>query len=169
VTSVPRVVIPSAVWDRSFRELSDHAKLVAFYIWTSPTRNSEGLSTFRLHYAATDLGMDEGHVRGALHELNQTGYVLWDVEYEAVLDVHALKWNPLRNGRDRNSGEIRPDKRIIGALRQLEDFRDSSLLPELLHVADLYSPDFADAIRARFPTIEGKVSLLKRRFQERAL
>ena len=136
-------LVPGVVWNRAFRELSRDARDVAFYLWTSPTRKSEGLSPFKVHYAAADLGLDTEQVVTALGELERSGFFLWDDEHEAVLDLHALRCNPLR-------GE---DKRIPGAVTVYEQFTGSPLLEEMLKLADTHAPDLAKKMREDIPSL----------------
>lgn len=82
------------MWDRKFRKLTPAAKIVALYIFSAPTRNSEGLFRCPINYMAADTGFSEEQVAEALHELQDAGYTEWDEESETVLDCLALKFNP---------------------------------------------------------------------------
>lgn len=133
-------VVHGNVWDHTFRPLSTDAKLVQLYVWSSPLRLSEGLFTLPLGYVALDTGLDAGRVAAALAECEDAGLLRYDADVELVLDVSALRVNPLRNG-DRG-----PDKRIAPAVRKLRALPASPLKKEFLRLAERHSPDLARAL-----------------------
>jgi len=148
-----RPVFP-ALWDDTFARLTKEAKIIAFYIWSGPPGNSEGLARFPFHYMTGDTGLSEEEAAVALVELEAAGYIHWDEPSNVILDRLALRFLPLRNGVNDSTGEVLPDKRIAGAIRKLEEIPDNPLLRELLALAREHSPDFAIAIVARFPHLD---------------
>jgi hypothetical protein len=134
------------------RRLSPVAKLVRLYVLTCPSRVSEGLYQLPLGIVAHDLDLDAGEVEQALDELDRAGLVSYDLAAEVVLDRTALKYQPLRNGSS-PTGEVRPDKRITGALSRYEQTPDTPLKDELYLCARRHSPDLAYAMGARWPEL----------------
>ncbi len=141
------------VWDRTFRRLSKDAKLVALYAWTAPARSSEGLSRLPITYIAGDTAIPQEEVLIALEELQTAGIIDYDEETETLLD-RTLKWNPIKNGISKKTGEVAPDKRLEGALRQIGSLIDSPLLPSFVKIAFEFSPDLAGAIFEKYPHLE---------------
>ena len=142
--------VSPTVWDRAQRELSGPAKVVRYYVQTCPTRVSEGLFQLPLGIVAHDTGLTEDQVRHGLDQLDAAGMVSYDEDAEVVLDRTALKVNPLRNGMNKMSGEVKPDHRIAGALRMFEAVPDSTLKGEFVRLARQHSPDLADALVIEF-------------------
>jgi hypothetical protein len=161
-------LIPSPLINgKTFRELAPNAQRVLVQaVWCSPMRRSEGLSSYRIPYVMADLGMRQAEAEDATDAIQSAGFVQWDPDHDAILDLYAVKFNPLRNGRDMKTGEIRQDKRMKTALRHIEEFVESPLLARLLEVADEYSPDLATEMRLRFPNLDNRVSSLAH-FQRR--
>jgi hypothetical protein len=145
--------ISPMVWDRTFRRLSKNAKLVALYAWTAPARSSEGLSRLPVTYIAGDTAISEEEVLSALEELQAAGIIDYDEASETLLD-RALKWNPIKNGVSKETGEVVPDNRQKGALRQIGALIDSPLLPSFVKLASEFSPDLAAAIFDTYPHLE---------------
>lgn len=142
--------VSPAVWDRTFRRLSKDAKVIAFYVWTCSTRCSEGLFRVPLAYIVSDTAIPEDKSLAALEELHRASLIDYDEESETVLDRVALKHNPIRNGVDRDTGMVTINKRLPGALKQLESLSDSPLLQSFAVIASRLSPDFGFAIYEKF-------------------
>lgn len=138
--------VAPAVWDRAMRSLSPEAKLVRLYVLTCPTRVSEGLFALPLGHAAHDLGLDVETVMLALEELDAAGLVSYDRDAEVVLDRTALRFTPLKMGRNKRTGEPTPDSRIAGALRQYANVPASPLKLELMRLAREHSWAFYEAL-----------------------
>lgn len=137
--------VAPAIWDRTMRELPQHAQLVRLYVLSCPSRVSEGLFTLPVGIVAHDTGLDEATVLDALDILDAVGLVSYDEQAEVVLDRTALRFTPLRNG------ERGPDKRISGAVRLFENVPDSPLKGELLTLAAEHSPDLHTALSEESP------------------
>jgi hypothetical protein len=144
--------ISPEIWDRRFRKLSPNAKVLAFYVFSAPRRSSEGLYRCPIGYMVGDTGLSEDDVVLALTELEAAGYIEWDEEHETLLDRFALKRNPLRNGRDKKTGAVKPDLRIKPALKRLEAVADSLLFSRFVQLAQTFSPDLATAIWEELPS-----------------
>ncbi len=143
-------------WGFQDRRLSKEAIVLQDYLGRCPTRVSEGLFALALGYVVVDTPLSEAEVRSAFAELSKAGLYEYDADSEVVLDRTALRVNPLRNPRDKETdevvlnekGEPKRDKRIPNAVRMFEALPDSRLKPTFVALADRYSPDLADAIRA---------------------
>jgi hypothetical protein len=114
-----------------------------------------------------DLDMREAEAEDAVTVAQAAGFVQWDPQHDAILDLHALRFNPIRNGRDMATGEIKTDKRMPNALKLMEEFTDSPLLARLLELAEEHWPDLAQEMRLRFPQLDARVASVAR-FQRRA-
>lgn len=134
-------------WSSQDRKLSKDALVLQGYLDRCPTRTSEGLFPLSLGYVQVDTPLDETEIPDALDELSRAKLYDYDPEAEVVLDRTALRTNPLRNGVDKKTGEIRPDKRIASAVKIFESTPETGLKVEFVALADLHSPDLADAIR----------------------
>jgi hypothetical protein len=145
-------VAPS-IWDRAMRELSGPAMVVRFYVMTCPTRVSEGLFQLPLGHLIHDTGLQPEHVDQALSDLESAALVLYDHDAEVVLDRTALKHNPLRNGLNKKTGEVKPDNRILSAVKLFEQVPDTPLKLEFFRLAFEYSPDLAQPLGERFPSL----------------
>lgn len=143
--------VPPTLWDRAMRGLSRDAQVVRLYVMTCKSRVSEGLFQLPLGILSFETGLDEDGVVKALAELDERGLVSYDDDAEVVLDRTALKYAPLRNGVD-GSGQVKPDKRITGALRLFDGVPDTPLKAEFYRVAEEHSPDLAQALGERFPS-----------------
>jgi hypothetical protein len=143
----PRVhFVRGNLWDRRFRKLSPHAKIVAFYVYTAPTRVSEGIFELSTAHVVADTGLQAITVEKAFLELSEAGLIDYDDDNEVVLDYEALRTNPRRNGRDKKTGEIIPDGRIAPAVKLFEIIPDSELKHAFMKLAKDYSPVLAAAI-----------------------
>lgn len=149
---------PRAPWGPGDRKLSKEALVLADYCSRCPTRTSEGLFSLNLGYIEVDLPLDTAEIVAAFDELSAAKLLDYDAKNEVVLDRTALRLNPLRHPRDKqgervvfsdgpHKGELKIDKRIPNALRIFESVPESPLKIEFVAMADLYSPDLADAIR----------------------
>jgi hypothetical protein len=145
-------VYPS-LWDRTMRELGGPAKVVRLYVLTCSHRLSEGLYHLPVGILQHDTGLEPQHVDQALRELTAARLVDYDPDAEVILDRTALKFAPLRNRVDGQTGEVRVDKRIAGAVRKLEHVPPTPLLAELYRLAVEHSPDLADALAAEWPAL----------------
>lgn len=91
--------------------------------------STEGFSRIPVSYIVGDSALSEEEVLSALEELQRSGYICYHQETETLLDLLSLKWNPLRNGVDKETGEVKVNNRLPGALRQLESLVDSPANP----------------------------------------
>ncbi len=139
--------VSPGVWDRRFRELSCEGKVVAFLVWTGRTRLSEGLFELSPGHVAADTGLSVDQALAALQEIGAAGLADYDPDAEVVLDRQALRTNPLRNGLNKETGEVQRDRRIKPAVQRFEQLPDTPLKATFLELADLHSPDLANAIR----------------------
>ena len=92
-------------WGREDRELSKEALVLQDYCGRAPTRSSEGLFPLPLGYIVVDTPLVEQEIRVAFEELSAARLFDYDFNAEVVLDRTALKTNPLRNPRDKKTGE----------------------------------------------------------------
>lgn len=152
-------VVRGNLWDRTFRNLSKEAKIVAFDVYTSPARTSEGLFELSTVHIAADTNLNLEEVAEAFRELSRAKLIDYDDLHEVVLDRLALRTNPLRNPRDEDGepklhekgpkiGKPMIDNRIPHAVKLFAQLPDSQLKLEFLTLAHRYSPDLADAIQA---------------------
>lgn len=152
---MPAKYHPRPPWNAQDRKLSKDALVLADYLGRSPTRTSEGIFTLALGYVEVDTPLDKAEIMVAFDELSRAKLYDFDVDSEVVLDRTALKTNPLRHPRDKDgerltndkTGDLKIDKRIPSAVRIFEAIPDSILKVEFVALADLHSPDLADAIR----------------------
>jgi hypothetical protein len=142
-----------ALWDRTMRDLGGPATVVRLYVLTCPHRLSEGLYHLPVGYIQHDTGLEPQHVDQALRELTAARLVDYDPDAEVILDRTALKFAPLRNGVDRETGAVRVDKRIAGAVRKLEHVPPTPLLAELYRLAVEHSPALAEAMAVEWPEL----------------
>jgi len=147
-------LLSPAVYDRKYRRLNKDAKIVVSYVWGAPARSTEGLSRIPISYIMGDNGLSETEVINALDELQAVGMVEWDEETETILDCLSLKFNPLKNGVNKETGEVTVNNRLPGALKQLDSLINSPLLHSFAQLASRYSPDFALAIYEKYPWLE---------------
>lgn len=139
--------VSPSVWDKTFRGLSREAKLLALYVWTGPTRISEGLFAVAPGHIMVDTGLDQQEILDAFEELSNADLVDYDPEAEVVLDLLALRRSPIRNGIDAKTGEIRVDKRIVNAVKRFDAVPNTDLKVKFMVLADAFAPDLSDAIR----------------------
>jgi hypothetical protein len=139
--------VSPSVWDKRFRGLSREAKLLALYVWTGPTRISEGLFAVAPGHIMVDTGLDQQEIIDAFEELSEADLIDFDAEAEVVLDLLALRRSPIRNGIDAKTVEIRVDKRIVNAVKRFEAVPDTDLKVKFMVLADAFAPDLSDAIR----------------------
>jgi DNA-binding transcriptional ArsR family regulator len=142
-----------ALWDRTMRQLGGPAKVVRLYVLTCSHRLSEGLYHLPVGIIQHDTGLEPQHVDQALRELADARLIDYDPDAEVVLDRTALKFAPLKNGVDRDTGEVRVDKRIAGAVRKLEHVPQTPLMAELYRLAVQHSPDLAAALAVEWPVL----------------
>jgi len=145
---------PRPPWGPQDRKLSKEAVVLQDYLGRCPTRTSEGLFPLALGYVSVDTPLTEAEIEDAFAELSEAKLFDYDLENEVALDRRALIVNPLRHPRDkegerkaRKTGELLFDKRIPNAVRVFSSVPDSPLKIKFVALADLYSPDLADAIR----------------------
>jgi hypothetical protein len=139
--------VSPSVWDKTFRGLSREAKLLALYVWTGPTRISEGLFAVAPGHIMVDTGLTQQEILDAFEELSEAELIDYDAEAEVVLDLLALRRSPIRNGIDAKTGEIRVDKRIVNAVKRFDAVPDTNLKIKFMVLADAFAPDLSDAIR----------------------
>ena len=133
------------IWDRKFREVgheSPEAQVVYLYLITCRHRGSEGIFSLSKGYISIDTGLLPDAVDEALDVLTKAGYVSYDSDNDVVLDRHALRYyKPVG------------DPQTTGALNRLEQVPNSPLKKELVKLAFISAPDFADAIIEAFPQL----------------
>lgn len=151
--------VPTSMYGYDFARLSPDAQRLEWYLRTNPHRASEGLYRLPFGYIEEDIGMDRGTATQAMKELITARPFLYDFQVGVVLDVYALRDNPLKNGVDKVTGEIRPDNRLKGAISKLKALPPTVLLHKLLTIADNDSPDLAQEMRLALPNIEETRSL----------
>jgi hypothetical protein len=135
-------------WSPQDRKLSKEALVLQDYLGRCPTRTTEGLFPLALGYVAVDTPLTKDEILAAIEELSRAKLFDYDIDNEVVLDRSALRINPLRNGADKKTGEVRVDKRIPNAVRLFLSMPDSRLKIEFMVLADIHSPDLANAIRS---------------------
>lgn len=143
--------VAPGIWNRTFRGCSVEAKVVAFNVWTNRARTSEGLYELSVGHIAEDTALTRDQVSEALRELHDAGVVLHDPVAEVVLDTWALKTSPHRNGRNKETGEVKPDRRTAPFVELFVRLPQTPLKQAFLDLADDYSPDLAAALRERVP------------------
>ncbi len=146
-------LVPGNIWDRHFRRLSLEAKVVAFNVWTSPLRSSEGLFGLSTAHIAADTALSGQQVDTALVELEQAGVLHYDFDAELVFDPGGLKASPLKHAREadgsvalRKDGSPKLDKRVEPAVRKFRQLPQSPLKQAFLRHARQLSPDLAEAL-----------------------
>lgn len=82
-----RVWIDTGLWD-DLGEASNHAKLLWFYLLTSPLSNQAGFYKLNLRYLAIDLGSEFKDLL-----LEPTDLYIYDKDTELVLIPNYLKYN----------------------------------------------------------------------------
>ena len=138
--------VAPTLWDRTMRELTGPAKVVRLYLMTCPARVSEGLYHLPLGHLIHDTGLKAEHVDQALADLDAAGLVSYDRDAEVVLDRTALKFYPLKHGRDLDTGEVKRNKAMTSAVRLFASVPPSPLKRELYLLAKQYAEDYADAL-----------------------
>lgn len=131
--------VPGNMYDPNFRSTSKEAKLVELWIRTNEFRKTEGLFKFRLALVMEDMGLDREEIEEATKELERAGRpFIFDRENELVLDLDALRYNPIKQS----------DNRLRGAMKQLSDLPPTArpMMRELLKHARKHSPDLAVAM-----------------------
>lgn len=139
---------PRPTWSAQDRKLTAEGLVLQDYLGRCPTRTSEGLFQLAMGYISVDTPLVDEEIKAAFRELSKAGLYDYDEDNELVLDRSALRINPLRNSIDKKSGEIKVDKRIPNAVGLFQSMPESSLKLEFMALADVYTPDLADAIRA---------------------
>jgi len=128
---------------RSLRQNYPKAYELRMYHLTCRHRNSEGLFWLPIQYQAIDIGMTEEEVNSALHVLHEHGYSDYDHEAEVILDRMALDYYKPKGA-----------SQIKGAINKLESVPQTPLKRELVRVAFIRAPDFADELIAAFPQLD---------------
>ncbi len=143
-------------WGRLDRELSKDGKILRAYLQRCPMRASEGLFEVSVGHIRVDTNLTNVEIDQAFTELSAPGLAEYDIDNEVALDRTALKTNPLRNPRDKETGERivdegtgkpKVDKRIPNAIKLFAQIPESLLKHKFVVLADFFSPDLADAIR----------------------
>ena len=118
--------ISEALWtSRGFQSLSDDGHLLELYVKSCPHRNRLGCFRLDPHYVVADLGWEVERVKITLNELVSASRVRWDAEARVVLDLDALKVDPLQNGNV-----------VKGAIRELDSVPDTELIAYLLQALE---------------------------------
>jgi hypothetical protein len=84
---------------------------------------------------AADTGLALEEVEAAFLELHKVGLITYDDDYEVVLDRTALRLSPLVNGRDVETGEVKINKAMAGAVRYFDSLCETPLKGEFLRLA----------------------------------
>lgn len=130
--------IPSTVWvDMARRSLSDDARQLYLYLWTSPHRTYPALYRLPPAYAAADLGWPEARVLAALEALEAAELVEYDAAAQAVYVPAAFRAECAGLNR----------RQAVGALRQLTTIPRTPLLWSLLADAARWAPVLAELLR----------------------
>lgn len=130
------------LWDKKFRSLNANVQRIYLYIRTCRHRHSEGLFPLPIEYVKADTGASGEEVAAAFDSLTKEGFITYDWENEVVLDRLAL-----------HEYEPAGPKQITGALNKIEQVPRTPLKEELLKVAFVSAPDFAEHIVAGFPEL----------------
>ena len=139
------------IWTPAFRTLrKEHPDAFGLYLYLITTRHrgSEGLFWLPPSYMALDLGMSEDGVLEALSILEREGYVNYDHVAEVVLDRHALDYY-----------EPKSPTQVKGAIRKIEEAPKTWLKNELVKLAFINAPIFADRIIEALPHLADTVSV----------
>lgn len=154
--------VPTSMFDFTFSALGPDAQRIEWTFRTSPHRATEGLFRLPFGYIEEDIGMDRETARAAIEEVVAKRPFRYDFDAAVVLDLHALRNNPIKHKRDPDTGLIevdkngRPktDKRLPGAIARLRALPHTPLLPSLYEIAAVDSPDFAEAMAEHFHGID---------------
>ena len=118
--------ISEALWtSRGFQGLSDDGRLLELYVKSCPHRNRLGCFRLDPHYVVADLGWEVERVKITLNELVSASRIMWDAEARVVLDLDALRVDPLQNGNV-----------VKGAIRELDSVPDTELIKHLLQAIE---------------------------------
>jgi hypothetical protein len=145
----PRLVmyqkLNAGFWrDPKIRGLSEDGRTLAVYLLTCPERRTEGLYGLPVVLATDELQWTRERLQMAVLELEMCGFARYDLGAQAVFIVRALKFHPPRG-----------PKQIVGAVSKVAEVRDSGgLFWAFLEAADRYAPEFAAALRDRYPGME---------------
>jgi hypothetical protein len=87
-------------WDDDrIKKLPDTAKLLALYCLTCEHSNAIGCFRLPVGYIETDLGWNNAKAEGALTELIDSGFALYDQSSAYLLMPRYLEHNPIENSR----------------------------------------------------------------------
>ena len=118
--------ISEALWtSRGFQGLSDDGRLLELYVKSCPHRNRLGCFRLDPHYVVADVGWEVERVKITLNELVSASRIMWDAEARVVLDLDALRVDPLQNGNV-----------VKGAIRELDSVPDTELIAYLLQALE---------------------------------
>lgn len=139
------------IWTPTFRKLrQEHPDAfgLCVYLVTCRHRSSEGLFLLPVAYMGFDLGMEHESVTEALRTLEAAGYINYDHAAEVVLDRHALDYY-----------EPKSPTQIKGAIRKIEEAPKTDLKRELVKLAFINAPEFAEHIIEAQPHLADTVSV----------
>jgi hypothetical protein len=119
-------------WRNSARTWTDDARLLAFYLLTSPHRNLEGLYWLQFAYK-------EPRVKRTLGMLVSADFAAYDEANEVVFVKRALRFQSPNT-----------PNQIKGAIASLERLPHTPLLMGLLSAAECHAPSLAHAMRKAF-------------------
>lgn len=90
--------VESQFWrDEKMKPASDEAKLLMFYLLTSPHKNLIGFYYLPHAYGCADLKWSQEKYKSALQELIDLDRIVYDDNSEVVLIKNHLKYNPIQN------------------------------------------------------------------------
>jgi 5-methylcytosine-specific restriction endonuclease McrA len=127
--------VGSGVWLSGW---PDDVRLAAFYVLTSPHRNTEGIYRLPIAYAATDLKWTEKKFRKALDRLVLDGFAEYDDASHVILIVNALKWQAPDN-----------PNQVRSAVASISSLPASPLVRRFVDLAEVDAPNLAAALRER--------------------
>jgi hypothetical protein len=100
------------IWGRKpFKDLSDGGKLMIFYFLTCRHQNSAGCYQVPDGYVTSDLRWTQEQYDTFRTEVEQAGWIAYDVETQEVYVIDWFKENPITNDKHREGV-----KRLIGIL-----------------------------------------------------
>lgn len=120
-------VSPKVWQSRKFRDLpGDDARLLYFYLHTSPQANSLGCYVLPPGYGSADLRWSESRYRAALEALCEAGLAGWDERENLVRITQFLRHDPLTNPNHATAAvklvlKLPPSPETVEVIRELLD------------------------------------------------
>lgn len=140
--------VHTRIWhDEKFRELSDDARLLFFYVLTCPHSNLIGLFVLPKPYIAADLGWLPKRLEKPFRELFQKGFIDYDEKTSVIWIRNHLRYNPLDN-----------PNQVKAAIKLIDELPKTRLFQDLAEFLERFGKPF----------LEPLVERLRERFQERS-